>query len=290
MDYREINLGQRKCVENIRQKYGHKLLSHSFCTLLLWKETLKLSIHLEDDFYVVKYGLESDNAYFFPCGNEDKKHKFIDEHKMEKEFELCYLCENDKLFLEKFYPDIKVEHDRNSCEYIFDKNGHITLRGKTYAKLRYEQNHLCNRYEMRSEPIDSDNADKAFDIIEAWENRHIRQNGLPFDDFVVAENAFKYYKDMNFIGNIVYLNEEPYAAAIGGEITKDTFGIQVAKMKMPVDGLMFYLLHECFKLIPEQYLYINGDDDMGDIGIRIHKEKMKPCRMNEVWRAYVDER
>lgn len=43
-------------------------------------------------------------------------------------------------------------------------------------------------------------------------------------------------------------NEEPYAAAIGGEITKDTFGIQVAKMKMPVG------------------------------------------RMNEVWRAYVDER
>lgn len=105
-------------------------------------------------------------------------------------------------------------------ENIRQKYGHITLRGKTYAKLRYEQNHLCNRYEMRSEPIDSDN----------------------------AENAFKYYKDMNFIGNIVYLNEEPYATAIGGEITKDTFGIQVAKMKMPVG------------------------------------------RMNEVWRAYVDER
>ena len=58
---------------------------------------------------------------------------------------------------------------------MFKENGHITLRGKTYAKLRYEQNHLCNWYEMRSEPIDSDNAD----------------------------NAFKYYKDMNFIGNIV---------------------------------------------------------------------------------------
>ena len=109
---------------------------------------------------------------------------------------------------------------RKCVENIRQKYGHITLRGKTYAKLRYEQNHLCNRYEMRSEPIDSDNAD----------------------------NAFKYYKDMNFIGNIVYLNEEPYAAAIGGEITKDTFGIQVAKMKMLVG------------------------------------------RMNEVWRAYVDER
>ena len=62
------------------------------------------------------------------------------------------------------------------------------------------------------------------------------------------KKSYKYYKDMNFIGNIVYLNEEPYAAAIGGEITKDTFGIQVAKMIMPVG------------------------------------------RMNEVWRAYVDER
>lgn len=30
---------------------------------------------------------------------------------------------------------------------MFKENGHITLRGKTYAKLRYEQNHLCNRHE-----------------------------------------------------------------------------------------------------------------------------------------------
>ncbi len=290
MQFGEIKLEQRDIIEGIRKKYGHNLLSHSFCTLLLWKETLKLLIHLEEDFYIVKCEIESDNTYFFPCGDDEKKRKFIEEHQGEEDFTLLYLCEGDMLFLEKYFPDIVVEYDRNSCEYIFDKNSHIELKGKTYAKLRYEQNHLCNNYMLRSEKIDDKNAEWALGIVNEWESRHIRQNDLPFDDYIVAKNAFKYYKEMHFIGNVVYLDEQPYAVAIGGKITDDTYGIQVAKMKEPVAGLMFYLLHKCFELIPEQYMFINGDDDMGDSGIRIHKQKMKPCKMNEVWRAYVDKK
>lgn len=109
---------------------------------------------------------------------------------------------------------------------MFKENGHITLRGKTYAKLRYEQNHLCNRYEMRSEPIDSD-------------------------------NAFKYYKDMNFIGNIVYLNEGPYAVFFinvpvyifvrNDDDTKmSTMGFVIGNIVDVSLNFILYILRYCF--------------------------------------------
>lgn len=286
MEYRDIEPGQRELVEQIRAKYGHCLLAHSFCTLLLWKETLKLSIHLEDDFYVVKYGIQGNNAYFFPCGNEEKQKDFIKAHIGEKEFKLYYLRKQDKELIEMYYPDtLHAEYDRGGCEYIFDKQRHISLRGKDYAKIRYEENHLNAHYRMRSEPLTPQLFGEALHILESWKLTNSRNDGIGFDDYAVAQNALLYFTEMDFIGNIVYVDDSPYAFSVGGAVTKDTFGIQVAKMGVPVSGLMFYLLRKCFELVPEQYVYINGDDDMDIEGIRIHKRKMRPCGMNEVWKA-----
>lgn len=289
MKYEEIKSEQREQIEHIRDKYGHYLLAHSFCTLILWKETLQLSIHLEDDFFVVKYGTQGENAYFFPCGNDEKKKKFIESMWGQKDFTMYYLTEQDKQFVEMHFKDrISMEYDRGGCEYIFDREGHNLLKGKTYSKIRYEINHLSSEYNIRSIPMTSDMAGEALKIIEEWEKDHqFRTPGC--DDYEVAKNALKYFDEMNFTGNIVYIDDVAYAVAIGGRITEDTFGIQVAKMRSQVGGLMFYLLHKCFELIPNTYLYINGDDDMNVEGIRIHKQKMMPCRMNEVWKAFGQE-
>lgn len=289
MIFKKITLEQREQIENIRKKYNHYLLAHSFCTLILWKETMDLSVYLDEDFFVVKYGLAGDNAYFFPCGNDVKKKQFIEIMIKNKNFSLYYLSEEDKHFIDRHFADrITVEYDRGGCEYIFDRNAHNILSGKSYARIRHEINHLTSEYDIKSIPMTSALKEQAICIIEEWETNHkTHTNGI--DDFKVAQNTVEYFEEMNFTGNIVYIGDEPYAVAIGGRITEDTFGVQLAKMKENVDGLMFYLLHECFKIIPEQYKYINGDDDMNIEGIRIHKQKMKPCAMNEVWKAYVRE-
>lgn len=289
MEYQEIEMNQRGQIEYIRRKYGHYLLSHSFCTLILWKETLKLSIHLEEDFFVVKYETNGENSYFFPCGNDEKKRQFIDSMLGTKDFAMYYMAEEDKQFVEKYYNGrLQTEYDRGGCEYIFDRAGHVLLKGKTYAKIRYEQNHLLSSYEVRSIPMTPEMEGQVLEIIEEWEQEH-QLHHAGEDDYEVAKSALKYFNEMQFIGNLVYVNDIPYAIAIGGEITEDTFGIQIAKTRSQIGGLMFYLLHKCFELIPARYLYINGDDDMNVEGIRIHKKKMKPCRMNEVWKVFWQE-
>lgn len=287
MDFTQITLEKKELIEKIRSSENHILMSHSFDTLFLWKETLKLLIYTEEDFFVVKTFLDGDNEYFFPCGNKDKVYSFISQNINSKGFTLKYLREEDKAFLEEnFAGKFEIEYDESSCEYIFDKNEHLELKGKKYAKIRYSKNHLVANNSLSTKVINKETISDAKRILSRWKkNHHSTDEEVVEDDLIVAHNVFDYFEQMNFVGTLVYIDDKPLAMVVGSKITADTFAVQIAKMRVPIDGLLFYALHSCFAILPEEIRYVNGDDDMGIEGIRIHKKKMKPCRMNEVWRA-----
>ena len=67
MEFSRIDLSCREYIERIRCQAGYTLLSHSFYTLFLWQEIMRLSIYREEDFFVVRYGLAGENSYFCPA-------------------------------------------------------------------------------------------------------------------------------------------------------------------------------------------------------------------------------
>lgn len=288
MEYARIELEQRESVERIRKRAGYVLLSHSFNTLFLWQDTLQLSIFLEEDFFVVRYGLVGENCYFCPCGDEEKTRQWLLSVHQESGFRLFYVDEARKLWLAEQYPDIfRFHYDAGSCEYIFDRQRHLLMQGRSYQRMRYEIHHLAAGHQLRTEVLTQENLSVSRQVIEAWRvNNCEKKTGLITEDILVARCALQYFDALNLRGVLVYVDEKPMATAIGCEITEDTYGIQIAKMSEKIEGLMFYLLEQMFDLIPGQYRYVNGDDDMDIEGIRIHKQKMKPVRMNEVWQVF----
>ncbi len=183
--------------------------------------------------------------------------------------------QEDKVFLEEnFAGKFSIEYDESSCEYIFDKNEHLELKGKNYKKIRYSENHLKAKYNLSTKVIDKETLTDAKRILTRWKkNHHSVEEDVVEDDFIVAHNVFDYFEQMNFAGALVYIDDKPLAMVVGSKITSDTFAVQIAKMRVPIDGLLFYALHSCFTILPEEIRYVNGDDDMGIEGIRMHKKE-----------------
>lgn len=288
MEFYKIELKNRELVENIRKKFKNTLFSHSFYTIYFWKDIMKLTLYLEEDFFVVKYEEKGTNSYFFPCGNICKTEKFIKDNIGKKDFQLFYLRDCDKRFIEQKFADfIQINEARGSWEYIFSREEHALLSGKKYAKIRNEENCLRANHILNSSVLSLENIKDAYAILDEWENRrkmcHIREN----DDYGAAFCALQNYMQQGMIGIIVYVDGKPQGIAIGCEITQDTFGVQAAKIIHGQKGLIFYVLHELFKVLPPQYEFINGDDDLNIEGLRIHKRKMQPCGMNKVWEGIV---
>ena len=287
MEFSKIELNNRERISKIRNLAGYTLLSHSFDTLFLWQDTMQLSIWLEEDFFVVRYGLAGENSYFCPCGNENKMKRFIDDFCQTDGFQLFYMDETRKNWLMAYAPELfSFSYDRGSCEYIYDRNQHLLKQGKTYQRIRRELNHLESQYRLHTEILSRDNLSLSRAVIHEWQLQNDHEpTGLITNDHQMVENALAWFEPLGMKGVLIYMNDRPVATAIGGEICGDTYGIQVAKMCERTGGLMFYLLDRMFEVIPGQYRYVNGDDDMNIEGIRIHKIKMKPVRMNEVWKA-----
>jgi len=285
MEFREIRQCDRESIEAVRRKWHHDFLSHSFCTLYLWQETLKCSLFLEEDFYIVQCEDEGSNSYFFPCGNRSQAAAFIETHIQEVDFKLLYMQKEDIMWLSHQFPGrFQFTRDDNHCEYLYSRAEQLGLCGGKFARIRNEMHHLQSRHQLRTEVLEGREMD-AVCILQDWKEHRIRLGRPGQADYLVTEKIIREYKSLKMAGIIVYVDEVPQAFAAGGEIWGDTFAVQAAKVGIPMTGLLYYTLHELFRFISEKYTYINGDDDMGVAGIRLHKQKMRPCRINEVWKA-----
>lgn len=284
MEFRRVELKDRENIERIRGEAGHFLLSHSFYTLFLWQDTMQLSLWLEDDFYVVRYAKKGPDSYFFPCGNIEKTERFLKENVRKDTFRLFYMRACDEKYLRESFGDSMVTAEaRGSWEYIFSREEHMQLAGKKYGRIRSEENHLRTNHALQSVNLDGSSRQDAYKVLQIWEHMHRLYSNDGDDDYEVAVHAIEACAKGEMQGVLVYVDGEPQAIAIGCEITSDTYGIQVAKKAQDVRGLIFYVLHELFRKIPAQYEFINGDDDLDIPGLRIHKMKMQPCSLNEVW-------
>ena len=68
-------------------------------------------------------------------------------------------------------------------------------------------------------------------------------------------------------------------------MTDDTFVVHIEKAFTDTEGAYTMINREFVKMLPEKYLYINREDDVGDPGLRRAKESNRPAMMYERYNA-----
>lgn len=284
MDFKAIEPADRERVEQIRHTYGHGLSSHAFCSLYLWQNPLGLTVCLQDDLFIVRCKWKGANCFFFPCGSEQKKETFIRGHMHEKDFKLCYMNAADvDLLCRHFHKRFVVKHDRSACEYIYDKAEMLEMSGGRFAKTRTKLHRLERDHRLHTEQLTPENKGQAIEIIEAWAQSRDRDIRWPFDDTGVALQAMDQMEMLGLLGAITYMDGEPYAVTAGCGISETVFDLCVAKQKAMAPGLDYYAKICLYAIIPEKFIYINAEEDMGIPGLRTHKMEMRPVKLEGIW-------
>lgn len=280
-----ITADSRDKIEYLRKTSGHVLASHAFASLYLWRKEMGLSLLLQEDVFSVKCLWKGENAWFFPCGSDSGKKRFISHHLPEPDFKLCYLTEKDGKFLTEHFPDqFFFVRDDASDEYIYDREGHIALAGGDYANVRTQLHKAQREYDLRTEPLSEENRALALEIIHEWaSNPHPLARGLSDDD--VDEEAIRRAEELNITGVLVYADGVAQAICAGFPLTEDTFDITVAKCRSNLPGLSYYAKHALFLSLEPRFRYINLEEDLGISGLRKMKQILAPVRKNEMWEA-----
>lgn len=72
--FRKIELRDKERMEAIRRKYQPMLSDYTFSLLYCWQKELKLSLYIEEEFFVIR----GEDYYFFPIGEPNRVKEFIE--------------------------------------------------------------------------------------------------------------------------------------------------------------------------------------------------------------------
>lgn len=287
MELQKIHFSQKETVDRVRSEYGHTLSSHAFASLYLWQHAMKLSLLCNEDFFAVQCGDREENAWFFPCGKEEEKYRFISEKISDQAFSLCYLRECDMKWLEERFPGRWLfRRAKSSDEYICNISEYLSLEGSKFAEIRRKIRKIDRTYRITTAAISDETVCDALKVAEQWygEEHHIGENGLTDD--MIAELALKERKKLEISGIILYVDHVPASLFAGFPLSLDTVDVLIGKCTPNAPkGIAYYALREYLRSLGGRYVYCNHEEDLGIEGIRQMKSSLCPITKTKIWEA-----
>ncbi len=179
--------------------------------------------------------------------------------------------------LEEVCPDtFHFLNDRGSCDYLYLREKMASLSGK---KLQSKRNHI-NKFEKlypnyTSELINRENLTECLALERAWFRAKDSDEGEG-DELIMIERMFGNYEALGLLGLLIRVEGRVVAFSVGSPINETTFGIHIEKALTEYEGAFAMINRSFARLIPEQYIYLNREEDLGLEGLRKSKLSYRP--------------
>ena len=242
----------------------------SFSNLCSWRFLYHTKFAIVDNFLVFKFWAGDELAYMMPVGEgnlEKVLNELVEDARQEGEpFCMLGVCSCMREDLEAIMPgQFGFTVDRDYADYIYLRSDLATLKGKKFQSKRNHINKFRNTYpDYEYTPITKDRIQECLELEAKWckANDCDQQEGT---------------------GN------ERRAFTFGMPINKETFGVHVEKADTNIDGAYAMINYEFANHIPEQYIYINREEDLGIEGLRKAKLSYHPETILEKYMACLKE-
>ena len=200
-------------------------------------------------------------------------------------FSITNLNQRDIDFLERTFPGEFTfsEPLTERYDYICLRESIIALEGK---EMRPKRQHLYQfprfypDHEYRE--LEPSMFGECLTLLQQWSDNAEALGHLQGSDSNVMEResisyVFNNWERFGAIGGALYVDGQMAAFTYGVPINGNTFDLCVEKGDIAYKGVYTVVRHEFMKQIPEQYTYINLEEDMGLPGLRRAKSSYHPA-------------
>jgi hypothetical protein len=169
-----------------------------------------------------------------------------------------------------------ITEDRDNADYIYSVEKLCELPGRHLSSKRNHIKHFERNGEWEFIPVTGD-TEAARDFVDEF----YREKNDPelADEAGAIEEMFNNYRELGFIGGLLYQKGEPVAFTAGTKLDNEVFDTHFEKALPGVEGAYTMVNREFARLVharlPE-ILYFNREEDMGIEGLRRAKESYHP--------------
>ncbi len=199
---------------------------------------------------------------------------------------LLSLAEDERELVQGLAEDtFFIDNNRDYEDYIYHAADLRNLKGAKYAAKRNHVNRFSAKYDWTYQPLTTDRLQQCLSLEAVWRQKHTAHQTETSAEQKAIKYAFDHFDELGLIGGALYADNEMIAFTYGSEINDETFCVHIEKANIEYEGVFSAINHLFVKHLPEKYLYINREDDLGLDGLRKSKLSYHPAHMEPKFTA-----
>lgn len=286
LEFHKLTIADRERVQVLSLNAGRRNCNFNFANLVGWQEWFGTEVCVLADAVVLRFSMEGKRAYMLCMKGvpscdllqalcEDSAGRLIllgleDEAALQLQQNAC--CKGI---------NIDVESQRNQYDYIYRRQDLAALQGGKYQGKRNHVNRFRNLYPgFEYRPLTPELFDECRRVTAVWNDEKEHENpsyGNTIEaEHQVMETIFSHWDELGMIGGSIYADGRMVAFTYGSAVTHDTFDVCVEKADRNVEGAFSIINQQFCAHLPEQFIYVNREEDMGLPGLRKAKLSYHP--------------
>lgn len=296
MNFRKPTIADIDTLSKYLDNYTGRRCDLSPGNIVFWRKYYNFEISFDCNCLILRgraFEEDAETEYFYPIGEraDEVLDKIISNEKSSGASGIIFACldgvEKDKL-LEK-YPDADAFFDRDWCDYLYDAQSIVTLKGKKLSGQRNHINKFRQTYENWSfEEIGEDIIPLAKSFYDNYFADIAKQDSFSDEEKESLYEQLALWDKYGQHGGILTVTDsEGEKAVVGisvGETVGDTLIVHTEKADTSYAGA-YPMLTNCFarSFVKDKTSYINREEDCGVEGLRTSKLSYHPISLLEKW-------
>jgi len=260
----------------------------AFSNMCSWHFLYHSEFAIEDDFLFIRFYIKQYRVYMFPIGTGDLKQAIEkiekDAKGIDDQLRIFGITGQGRNRIELLFPGVfTFTANRNYFDYIYRREDLQTLKGKKYQSKRNHINKFTKNHSFTYLPITRDMIPECLELEYKWYQAHYTEEdaeALKFENRSMLY-ALNHFDALGLTGGAIQVENEIVAFTYGSPINNYTFGVHVEKADIRFDGIFSVINREFVERLPEQFLYINREEDLGIPGLRKAKLSYQPIILLE---------
>lgn len=275
-EFSPLSLATIQAIKNILQLLHDGISELTFGNLYFFRNFYHYKISKFDERTLIFLGEEQKKNFFFIAGESIPASVIQELYSQCAYWKLIsesFLHKNTSLFQEL---GAVPQEDRDNFDYLYTRLSLSTLSGKQLHKKKNHVNGFLNNYpDFTLKKLNDETKKDAYTILDMWA---AEQESVQDTDYQAAKEALSLTDTENFTGLVLYVQDTPAAWCLAELTAQGTIAVvHFEKARTDFRGSYQYINYAFAKALPEQVVYINREQDLGDEGLRHAKMSYKPA-------------
>ena len=311
MTFHQLALSDREAMQAVTLPSGRRNCNYNFANLVGWKFLFGTEVCVLENAVVLRYTFNGQRAYMV-CTSEALSLELIETLFDDSNGDLTLIGLEDSqvsnFSLFTFHFSFSIEPVRNQYDYIYRRTDLATLHGRHLdAKRNHIRRFRAEHPDFEYRPLAPELFDECRRLTEIWQeekaaikreqsqvyldsaereqartkfndndNENENRNETIDSEKQVMETIFSNWDALGMIGGSIFVDGRMVAFTYGAAVTTDTFDVCVEKADRHVEGAFAIINQQFAEHLPDQYVYLNREEDMGIPGLRQAKLSYHP--------------